>query len=126
MDRRPTSVNLRWGSLNRLGQQFKGPKGHRVRYVSEKGAFEFHYFFMRKFWMAYKCMGLVVMPGGFGSLDELFEMLVLLQTKRPASCGSRTICQGLVLHDIRVTARISKQMRKSRFNIHVRTQMCDE
>eukprot|EP00434_Breviolum_minutum_P002186 symbB.v1.2.001924.t1/scaffold55.1/size374282/6 len=57
-----------WGSLN--------------RYVSEQGAFEFHYFFMRKFWMAYKCMGLVVMPGGFGSLDELFEMLVLLQTKK--------------------------------------------
>ncbi|CAK9025383.1 unnamed protein product [Durusdinium trenchii] len=57
-----------WGSLN--------------RYVSEEGAFEFHYFFMRKFWMAYKCMGLVVMPGGFGSLDELFEMLVLLQTKK--------------------------------------------
>lgn len=57
-----------WGSLN--------------RYVSNHGAFEFHYFFMRKFWMAYKCMGLVVMPGGFGSLDELFEMLVLLQTKK--------------------------------------------
>lgn len=86
-----------------------------ARFVSEQGAFEFHYFFMRKFWMAYKCMGLVVMPGGgslrigkewcfpsfpdlirsprsfhqlspaftvgFGSLDELFEMLVLLQTK---------------------------------------------
>lgn len=38
-----------------------------ARFVSEQGAFEFHYFFMRKFWMAYKCMGLVVMPGG-GSL----------------------------------------------------------
>ena len=35
-----------------------------ARYVSNQGAFEFHYFFMRKFWMAYKCMGLVVMPGG--------------------------------------------------------------
>lgn len=57
-----------WGSLN--------------KYVSEEGAFEFHYFFMRKFWMAYKCMGLVVCPGGFGSLDELFELLVLLQTKK--------------------------------------------
>ncbi|CAJ1350912.1 unnamed protein product, partial [Effrenium voratum] len=57
-----------WGSLN--------------KFVSEEGAFEFHYFFMRKFWMAYKCMGLVVLPGGFGSLDELFEMLVLLQTKK--------------------------------------------
>ena len=32
--------------------------------MSEEGAFEFHYFFMRKFWMAYKCMGLVVCPGG--------------------------------------------------------------
>ena len=40
-----------------------------VRYVSEQGAFEFHYFFMRKFWMAYKCMGLVVMPGGAGERD---------------------------------------------------------
>ena len=39
------------------------------RYVSEEGAFEFHYFFMRKFWMAYKCMGLVVCPGG--SADQI-------------------------------------------------------
>merc|ERR1719379_20110 len=51
-------------------------------YVSEQGAFEFHYMFMRKFWMAYKCMGLVVLPGGYGTLDELFEMLQMISAKK--------------------------------------------
>lgn len=49
-------------------------------YVSKEVGFEFHYFFMRKFWMAYKCMGLVALPGGYGSLDEIFELLALLTT----------------------------------------------
>lgn len=49
-------------------------------YVTPSLAFEFHYFFTRKFWMAYKCMGLVVAPGGFGTCDELFELLTLMQT----------------------------------------------
>jgi hypothetical protein len=50
------------------------------RYISKGLNFEFHYFFMRKFWFAYLAKALVVFPGGFGTLDELMEMLTLLQT----------------------------------------------
>mmetsp|Transcript_44050 Transcript_44050/g.99192 ORF Transcript_44050/g.99192 Transcript_44050/m.99192 type:complete len:591 (+) Transcript_44050:32-1804(+) len=49
-------------------------------FVTPELGFEFHYFFTRKFWMAYKCMGLVVAPGGFGTCDELFEILSLMRT----------------------------------------------
>mmetsp|Transcript_13470 Transcript_13470/g.24214 ORF Transcript_13470/g.24214 Transcript_13470/m.24214 type:complete len:335 (+) Transcript_13470:92-1096(+) len=66
-----------------LGFATTRPEWKRLnKYVSEEGAFEFHYFFMRKFWMAYKCMGLVVLPGGYGSMDELFELLSLLSSKK--------------------------------------------
>ncbi|MBP1625497.1 MAG: uncharacterized protein H6Q07_3519 [Acidobacteria bacterium] len=51
-------------------------------YVSEELAFEFHYFFMRKFWFVYPAKALVIFPGGFGTLDEMFEVLTLVQTKK--------------------------------------------
>lgn len=55
-------------------EQFVNP------YVEAKLSFEFHYFFMRKFWFAYLAKCLIVFPGGFGTMDEFFEILTLLQT----------------------------------------------
>jgi uncharacterized protein (TIGR00730 family) len=54
------------------------------RYISSDLNFEFHYFFMRKYWFAYLAKALVIFPGGFGTLDELFEILTLAQTEKLA------------------------------------------
>src|SRR5271163_2390613 len=52
------------------------------RYITPSLNFEFHYFFMRKYWFAYLSKALVVFPGGFGTIDEMFELLTLAQTHK--------------------------------------------
>jgi uncharacterized protein (TIGR00730 family) len=51
-------------------------------YVTRELAFHFHYFFMRKFWFYYLAKAVIVFPGGYGTLDELFELLTLVQTRK--------------------------------------------
>lgn len=51
-------------------------------FISENLGFEFHYFFMRKYWFVYMARALVIFPGGFGTLDELMDLLTLLQTRK--------------------------------------------
>jgi uncharacterized protein (TIGR00730 family) len=52
------------------------------RYVSRELHFHFHYFFMRKFWFVYLAKAVVLFPGGFGTLDEMFEILTMIQTRK--------------------------------------------
>ena len=59
-------------------EQFPNP------FITPELSFEFHYFFMRKFWFAYLAKALVVFPGGFGTMDELMEILTLTQTQKLA------------------------------------------
>ncbi|HTT17683.1 MAG TPA: TIGR00730 family Rossman fold protein [Candidatus Sulfotelmatobacter sp.] len=57
---------------------------HPNPFVTPSLNFQFHYFFMRKFWFAYLAKALVIFPGGFGTMDELFEILTLAQTEKLA------------------------------------------
>lgn len=66
-----------------IGMNISLPKEQEPnQYISPELAFEFHYFFMRKFWLAYKARAIVAFPGGFGTLDEIFEILTLVQTEK--------------------------------------------
>ena len=67
-----------------LGLNIQLPHEQEVnRYVPRELVFNFHYFFMRKFWFVYLAKALVIFPGGYGTLDEFFEVLTLVQTKKP-------------------------------------------
>src|SRR5437763_1634794 len=65
-------------NINLPFEQYPNP------YITPSLNFEFHYFFMRTFWFAYLAKALVIFPGGFGTLDELFEILTLAQTDKLA------------------------------------------
>ncbi len=65
-------------NINLPFEQYPNP------YITPSLNFEFHYFFMRKFWFAYLAKALVIFPGGFGTFDELFEILTLAQTEKLA------------------------------------------
>ena len=68
-----------------IGLNIKLPFEQRPNpWITPELNFEFHYFFMRKYWFAYLAKALVVFPGGFGTLDEMFELLTLAQTKKLA------------------------------------------
>jgi uncharacterized protein (TIGR00730 family) len=51
-------------------------------YISPELSFIFHYFFMRKFWLAYMAKAIIAFPGGYGTMDEIFEILTLVQTQK--------------------------------------------
>lgn len=55
---------------------------HHNPYISPELNFEFHYFFVRKYWFLFLAKALVAFPGGFGTMDELFELLTLTQTNK--------------------------------------------
>ena len=67
------------------------------RYITDGLHFEFHYFFMRKFWFAYLAKALVIFPGGFGTLDEMFEILTLAQTEQAVQADVRDPVRPRVL-----------------------------
>jgi predicted Rossmann-fold nucleotide-binding protein len=63
--------------------QHRSPARQRPnRYITPGLGFEFHYFFMRKLWFAHLARAIVIFPGGFGTLDELFEILTPVQTRK--------------------------------------------
>ncbi|MBP7149431.1 MAG: LOG family protein [Acidobacteria bacterium] len=91
-------------------------------YVSRELAFEFHYFFIRKFWFVYLARALIVFPGGFGTFDEMFEVLTLLQTgkassARPVVLFGREFWERVISWDLLVEWKVIDLLDLSLFKI---------
>ena len=74
------------------------------KYATPELSFEFHYFFVRKFYFLYHAKAVIVFPGGFGTMDELFETLTLIQTKKlekemPIILYGKAFWEGLINFD---------------------------
>ena len=75
------------------------------KYITPELLFNFHYFFMRKLWFLYQAKAIVIFPGGFGTLDELFETLTMVQTRKmekiniPILLYDREFWEGLINFD---------------------------
>jgi len=68
---------------NNIGLNISLPfEQHQNPYITRELAFDFHYFFMRKFWFSYLAKAIVVFPGGYGTLDEFFELMTLVSTRK--------------------------------------------
>ncbi len=81
-------------------------------YITPELNFEFHYFFMRKLWFLYQAKAILIFPGGFGTLDELFETLTLIQTKKlekehiPILLYNREFWESVVNFDVLVEQKV--------------------
>lgn len=102
--------------LPSIGLNIKLPfEQHPNPYIDDELNLQFHYFFIRKFWFLYLAKALVAFPGGFGTLDELFETLTLIQTKKvikriPVVIYGSTFWKKLVNWDMLVeTGMIDKE-----------------
>ncbi len=69
-------------------------------YITRELDFQFHYFFMRKFWFVYLAKAIVIFPGGFGTLDELFEILTLTQTRKLSKIVPIVLYGGAFWNDV--------------------------
>jgi len=68
---------------NNIGLNISLPfEQHQNPYITHELSFDFHYFFMRKFWFSYLAKAVVVFPGGYGTLDEFFELMTLVSTRK--------------------------------------------
>lgn len=99
-----------------IGLNIKLPfEQHPNPYIDDELNLQFHYFFIRKFWFLYLAKALVAFPGGFGTLDELFETLTLIQTRKvvkriPIVIYGSTFWKKLINWDMLVeTAMIDKE-----------------
>ena len=101
---------------------------HNNPYITRELSLEFHYFFMRKFWFAYMAKAIVFFPGGFGTLDELFEVLTLVQTGKIKKHLPIVLFDSTFWHEtINFTALVERGMiSKTDLDLFLLTDSVDE